>query len=214
MEQSVLTSLSGRFQVTRDRLTDTTYQFQPQQIDEAGQTTAITWQQAIALWQQNEAFRDLFTQALAQVPLSAFFWETPPITPNSLNAPWEWVIVAAPSLVQVTPDPRPFNRYLSAARQETVTTFLNLGGDALLIVPCQQGEFQAYVHLATFVRSAPTAQMHRLWQVLGQTIQQRLISRNDRPLWVSTSGLGVYWLHIRLDDRPKYYTHRPYCLAD
>ena len=23
-------------------------------------------------------------------------------------------------------------------------------------------------------------------------------------------GLGVYWLHVRLDDRPKYYTHVPY----
>lgn len=29
-------------------------------------------------------------------------------------------------------------------------------------------------------------------------------------LWCSTSGLGVYWLHIRLDQYPKYYTYRPY----
>ncbi|MEO1095527.1 MAG: hypothetical protein AAFX01_11575 [Cyanobacteria bacterium J06638_28] len=213
MEQTVLTSSSGRFQVTRDRLTDTTYQFQAQQ-QEAGQLTVLTWQQAIALWQQSEEFRALFTQALSQVPFPAFFWETPPITPSSLNAPWKWVTVAAPSLVQVAPDPRPFNRYLSAASQETITTFLNLGGDARLVVPCQQSEFQTYTHLATFLRSAPTAQIHRLWQVLGQTIQQHLITRGDRPLWVSTSGLGVYWLHIRLDDRPKYYTHLPYRLVN
>ncbi|MEM0980012.1 MAG: hypothetical protein AAGH78_07040 [Cyanobacteria bacterium P01_H01_bin.58] len=210
MEPQTLTLSLGRFQVTRDRLTDTTYQFQPQQTDDAGQRSPITWQQAIVLWQQSKEFRALFTQALSQVPLPAFFWETPPITPSSLHAPWEWVTVSAPSLAQVEPDPRPFNRYLNAARQEMVTTFPNLGGDALLVVPCQQGEFQTYAHLASFLRAAPTDQIHRLWQILGQTVQQHLVGRGDRPLWVSTSGLGVYWLHIRLDDRPKYYTYRPY----
>ncbi len=27
---------------------------------------------------------------------------------------------------------------------------------------------------------------------------------------VSTNGLGVAWLHVRLDTRPKYYTFQPY----
>jgi hypothetical protein len=26
-----------------------------------------------------------------------------------------------------------------------------------------------------------------------------------RPVWLSTAGAGVAWLHVRLDDRPKYY---------
>ena len=33
---------------------------------------------------------------------------------------------------------------------------------------------------------------------------------SDRPLWLSTSGAGVAWLHVRLDDRPKYIQHAPY----
>ena len=33
---------------------------------------------------------------------------------------------------------------------------------------------------------------------------------NDVPVWTSTSGLGVYWLHVRLDSRPKYYQHQPF----
>jgi hypothetical protein len=28
--------------------------------------------------------------------------------------------------------------------------------------------------------------------------------------WLSTAGMGVPWLHVRLDDRPKDYGHRPY----
>jgi hypothetical protein len=30
------------------------------------------------------------------------------------------------------------------------------------------------------------------------------------PVWLSTSGLGVYWLHVRLDTHPKYYQYQPY----
>jgi len=32
---------------------------------------------------------------------------------------------------------------------------------------------------------------------------------NDIPM-LSTAGMGVYWLHVRLDTRPKYYQHTPY----
>ena len=30
------------------------------------------------------------------------------------------------------------------------------------------------------------------------------------PVWLSTAGAGVSWLHVRLGDRPKYYGHAPY----
>ncbi len=30
------------------------------------------------------------------------------------------------------------------------------------------------------------------------------------PRWLNTSGLGVPWLHVRIDSRPKYITYRPY----
>ena len=38
-----------------------------------------------------------------------------------------------------------------------------------------------------------------------QALLQRL---GARPVWLSTAGGGVDWLHVRLDDRPKYYRHR------
>jgi hypothetical protein len=31
-----------------------------------------------------------------------------------------------------------------------------------------------------------------------------------RPLWLSTAGGGVDWVHMRLDDQPKYYRHLPW----
>jgi len=213
MTQFSSESNSQSFEVSCDRLSDRTYRFRIHQAETTGYSTMVTWQAAIDLWQHSPAFRSSLTQALADVPFAAFFWETPAITTVSLPQPWECVAVAAPSLGQTPPDVSPFNDYLERDVTGVIATFPNLGGDALLVVPHPQGAIAAYAHIATFVRRAPAHQIHQLWQVLGQTVQQHIAKRNGQPLWVSTSGLGVAWLHIRLDDRPKYYTHPPYRIA-
>jgi hypothetical protein len=61
------------------------------------------------------------------------------------------------------------------------------------------------------VHRAPLSQVGELWRVTAEALETRL---GDVPVWLSTAGLGVYWLHIRLDSRPKYYRHRPYADAD
>lgn len=56
--------------------------------------------------------------------------------------------------------------------------------------------------------------MHELLALVGKEVERRVASNSHGgtpvPLWVSTSGLGVSWLHVRLDSRPKYYTYAPY----
>jgi hypothetical protein len=84
---------------------------------------------------------------------------------------------------------------------------MNLGGDAILIVPCPVAEPSAYGHLAAFVRLAPERQRQALWQSVGEAMARRV---GARPVWLSTAGAGVSWLHVRLDDRPKYYGYGPY----
>jgi hypothetical protein len=61
--------------------------------------------------------------------------------------------------------------------------------------------------LAAFIRRAPRTQVHDLWRVVGATMEGQL---SAMPVWLSTAGMGVSWLHIRLDSRPKYYGFRPY----
>ncbi len=172
----------------------------------------LTWHQVIQYWQQDANLRALMTQVLQDSPYSAFFWETPPLTPASLYQPWEFVLVNAPSLAKVSPNPQPFAQYLDRG-DEPIQVFANLGGDAMLIAPRALGPLPTYTHLANFVRQAPPEQVDAIWQVLGNTLQNLIgdeLNPRTAPLWVSTSGIGVYWLHIRLDDFPKYYTHRPY----
>ena len=34
--------------------------------------------------------------------------------------------------------------------------------------------------------------------------------KQGRPVWLSTEGSGVPWLHVRMDSRPKYYHTREF----
>jgi hypothetical protein len=152
-------------------------------------------------WQGDAAFRALFTDWLAGAPYRAFRWETPPATASTLARPFEFVLLDDPGLAQ-RPDPAAFADHFIAAPEKQVVEFRNLGGDAILIVPCPVAAPAAYGHLAAFVRAAPDAQRHALWQSVGAAMARRV---GTRPVWLSTAGAGVPWLHVRLDDRPKYY---------
>ena len=166
----------------------------------------ITYSQVIELWQQDEKFREFFISLLADTPMPAYFWETPSVTKATVNQKFEFVLINSPKLADIEPDPSDFNKYFESATEEVVT-FPNLGNDALLVVPCPATDILASTHLADFVREAPKSQQHLLWKIVGQSLQQRL---KEQPIWVSTSGLGVHWLHVRLDSRPKYYCYEPY----
>jgi len=147
--------------------------------------------------------RLLISRAIVSCPWPAVFWECAPLDPSTRRLPAEFVVVDAPSLARVQADPRPFARHLASGG---LATFHSLGRDAVLVAPSPQ-EGARSAHLAGWLRSVPETSMHELWRAVGAAMGSWPAQRS---LWLSTSGLGVYWLHIRLDSRPKYYTHRPY----
>ena len=154
-------------------------------------------------WQSAADFRSLFNSLLADTPYTAFRWEVPAITSASVLRPFEFVLLDSPGLAR-RPDPDAFAEHFTAA---SVVVFQNLGGDATMLVPCPMAESSAYGHLAAFVRHAPELQRHALWQTVGEELSRRV---GSKPLWLSTAGAGVSWLHVRLDDRPKYFGYGPY----
>jgi len=171
------------------------------------ESTPISYAEALHRWQSDAEFRSLFIGLLADSPFAAFRWETPPITATTSERPFEFVLLDCPGLAR-TPDADAFAEHFRKAGQaDEVIAFSNLGKDALMVVPCPSGPRTAYGHLAAFVRQAPEKQVHSLWMVVAKTMQGRL---NASPVWLSTAGAGVSWLHVRLDDRPKYYGHAPY----
>jgi hypothetical protein len=166
----------------------------------------VSYSEVLSRWQGDDEFRTWFLTQLANSPWTAFRWETPPITIATASRPFEFVLVDSPGLA-AHPDRNAFAEHFRGAANDGVVQFHNLGKDAILIVPCPNGPDTAYGHLAAFVRHAPELQQHSLWKMVGVTMQRRL---NSKPVWLSTAGAGVSWLHMRLDDRPKYYSYRPY----
>jgi hypothetical protein len=156
-------------------------------------------------WREDAEFRALFNELLANAPYTAFRWETPAVTAATLSRPFEFVLLDSPGLAQ-RPDRKAFAEHFAGAGVGVVV-FPNLGGDAILVVPCPVVAPSAYGHLAAFVRHAPEEQRHALWQAVGEAMARRV---GTEPVWLSTAGAGVSWLHVRLDDRPKYYGFGPY----
>jgi hypothetical protein len=166
----------------------------------------ITFADVIRAWQTDAAFRTQFNDLLADVPYAAYRWETPGVTSATIARPFEFVVLDAGGLAR-RPDPEAFAEHFRRAPETGVVEFPNLGRDAILVVPCPVGADSAYGHLAAFVREAPEPQRHALWRLVGAALERRL---SMKPVWLSTAGAGVSWLHIRLDDRPKYYGHAQY----
>ena len=166
---------------------------------------AMSVQQVLTAWEQEPDFCGFFIRILAGLPFAAYFWEMPPLLTSTLGQDFECVFVDSPALIGIHPEPEVFQQhYLKAC--EGVASFENLGGDAMLVAPVPHAE-AAYSHLAKFCRCAPLHQQIALWQRVGKLSGQQV---GGQPLWLSTSGLGVFWLHIRFDRNPKYYTHTPY----
>jgi hypothetical protein len=163
----------------------------------------LTIADAIARLRTDPAFRTELTSLLTALPYTAFRWETPPVTASTTHKPFEFVVLNGPGLDR-RQDAEAFAEHFT---DEPVVAFANLSGDAMMVVPCPRDSGAKYTHLASFLRTAPAGQIDALWVKVAEAVERCL---GDRPLWLSTAGGGVAWLHVRLDNQPKYYGHAPY----
>lgn len=154
--------------------------------------------------EQEARFREIVHEEMRAAPFVAFRWETPPLSVSSAGYPFECRLHASPNL-DVRSDPTDFQPYFQ--RNTAIVSFDNLGADARLIVPCPISRSANYCHIGAFHRSAPRSQQHALWIAVAQEAMDLL---GEEPLWLNTAGGGVDWLHVRLDQRPKYYRYRPW----
>ncbi|MDC8004943.1 hypothetical protein POV27_12850 [Aureisphaera galaxeae] len=159
----------------------------------------------IKRWKENQSFRQFYNQLLVDVEFGAFYWENPSITIHELDETYEFVVMRSTSLEKVSPEPHAFRAHFKNGSMTVV--FPNLRKDAILIVPTPMGETESYSHIGNFVRRAPKEQVDHFWKTVGETYEEN-IGQNRK--WLSTAGLGVYWLHLRIDSRPKYYKYHGY----
>lgn len=165
-----------------------------------------TFADVVRGWRDDAAFRELFNGWLAGLSFAAFRWELPAVTAKrAASMAFEYVVLDSPGLARAA-EPEAFAEHFVGSTAPVVS-FANLRGDATLVVPRPLAEPSVYAHLGAFVREAPAAQRDAFWQAVGAAMAERL---GRKPVWLNTAGAGVAWLHVRLDDRPKYYRHASY----
>lgn len=168
----------------------------------------VTYSRVIDLWSSDTAFRSYFTTLLADSPFPAYRWETPALTETSAAQPFEFVLLNSSGFTSRKTDPTTYAEYFTDDDTDHgIVSFANLRGDANLIVPSPRTADDAYGHLAAFIRLAPASQLDAFWRIIGTAAKSRVA---DTPIWISTAGGGVAWLHARLDSTPKYYGYSPY----
>lgn len=167
--------------------------------------TVLSHNRFLNLLRNDIHFIEFYNKHLADCKFEAFFWENKPITQNNLEEDYECTLVESEFLAGVKPDTNTFNSYFKS--NQDVVVFPNLGGDAKLVVPCPVSENSIYTQIGSFVRQATETQVKEFWKTVAKEMLNHV---ETEPSWLSTSGLGVYWLHARIDSTPKYYQTMEY----
>jgi len=183
--------------------------------DNVKYVSTITYSEFLdGLLQEKESVLSEFIDILKKSEFQTYFFETPKITKDTMKkTTFEFVLARAQALESVTADESTFQEYFGLCDKERkVTNFENLGRDAMMVVPCPVNQDrQVYSSLAPFMREGPVEQVEEFWKTSARVMKEHVKKKSSKnPTWMSTSGLGVYWLHLRLDSRPKYYTFTPY----
>lgn len=167
----------------------------------------LTFEEVHSAWRSDECFRSSWIGSLKALPFGAYCWECPPVHVTSLSRVFECVMIGSPSLSRMGTDPGAFAEHFRPGRE--VVTFGNLGGDAMLVAPCPEGQ-RDFAHLASFTATASAGRQDAFWRAVGDALASRI---GPPPFWLNTAGHGVAWLHVRLDSSPKYYRHAAYMRA-
>ncbi|CAG8752885.1 39484_t:CDS:2 [Gigaspora margarita] len=107
------------------------------------------------------------------------------VSQKTLDKPFEFVVIRSEDLNNATQNHKPFEDYLADAflQNKYAISFpnkpaTNQPSDAILVIPSQ----------------------------VATKLSEEL-AKGDRPRWLNTHGLGVSYLHVRIDESSRYYSN-------
>jgi len=188
---------------------------------------AITWRMSLEVLASNTAdandFRNLHALIFAGGnelnPFEDYFWECNPVSLHTLDSTvYEFVLIHATLMHEKETNPDAFNdKFVNHMGTLDCLQFMTPSpppkGTNLLAPSRAPGtDLPVYRSMGSFFRGAPEQQLHNMLHLLGSHMPERMRARGDPtlPLWLSTAGYDIAWLHIRLDDKPKYYRFKEY----
>tara|TARA_Y100000389_G_scaffold171933_1_gene179941 strand:+ start:3606 stop:4172 length:567 start_codon:yes stop_codon:yes gene_type:complete len=108
-------------------------------------------------------------------------------------------IVKTKRKLAINVDEKPYEEYIKMAKKQNLkyTQFYNRSGDTLLFIPIAK----ASPNITHFAKNTNKEEWLGLWKV----VKQHLNKNKKKKLFISTHGHGVDYLHVRLEEHPKYY---------
>ncbi|CAB9522540.1 expressed unknown protein [Seminavis robusta] len=212
------------YRKTNEGTTEAGYKFllyEAQDIHTNQPISVMTWTQSMAASSPSSTLAQELSYLIDSSGFPGVFFETPGVTSQTAeHQTMQLCIIEARNLAQFATSQASSSAFDEHLRKCPPTRdacqFTNLGGDAQLVAPLHKPNTNdvTYSHLAAFVRGAPKEQVAGTWKHVASTYLHMLQTRDPaRPVWLSTQGEGVPWLHFRFDDRPKYYSYRPFTRA-
>lgn len=95
-----------------------------------------------------------------------------------------------------------FIEHIKNSKNKYVVYFNNLSKDAMLVVPMPIDD-KNYVTLKDFIDNAPEKQQQKFWKAVAKIAKKMM--KEYGKVWVSVSGFGVDYTHVRVSILPKYY---------
>lgn len=130
-----------------------------------------------------------------------FFFETSPCDENFINY-YEEKFIPDPRLESLKQDYLTFESYIRKSKNRYVTSFPNLKGDSLLIIPIPRKKV-SFVTIKEFIDNASIRHQKEFWKYTSQAIKKFI--KGKEIIWISTHGIGIPYFHLRIDTKPKYY---------
>ena len=160
-------------------------------------------------------FSASLSTAIGSTSASDVFWECCSCSgASAASTPFEFVVLnASRQFRSMRASAKAFARHLAMAAREgdRVARFDNLDHSARLLAPVESDvEANICLNIGRFMAKAPAENRRALWVAIAHEVVLWWRKFPHKRVWVSTSGLGVPWLHVRLDVRPKYYQYQGY----
>ncbi len=155
----------------------------------------ITWKDKLHMW------KDGIPQSYPKNISKRFFYKTS-ICDKHLEKNYKEKYIISSQLNYLTQDFTPFIKYIKSSNNNYVTSFYNLSGDTLLVIPMPRKN-KDFTTIKDFMDNATYNHQVIFWQFVTKVIEI-LLKYNDN-IYVSTHGLGVSYFHLRLSLKPKYY---------
>ena len=156
------------------------------------------------LWREDPDFVRFYVRLMLDTSCDGFCWETPPVVLENLGDEHEFAVIRSEAHARLRQNWTPFSEHFRNGN--LAVSFLNLGKNGIMIAPQPDRSFDGG-SIASFLKTASDERVIALWQLVGKEMIKRV---NNVPIWLSTAGLGVSWLHVRLDSKPKYYRYSTY----